>query len=58
MPRDDYNPNAGEPDREASVAQSSHRSLRLLTEAVWERSGNEGGLPLRENTQRSANSRT
>ena len=27
MPRDDYNPNAGEPDREASVAQSSHRSL-------------------------------
>ena len=45
MPRDDYNPNAGEPDREASVAQSSHRSLRLLSEAVWERSGNEGGCP-------------
>ena len=44
MPHDHYSPNLGDSNSEAEI-HDSQASLRLLTEAVWKRQGNDGECP-------------
>ena len=54
MPQEHYNADTTQSGRDKPMTPASQRSLRLLTRAVWKRSGNEDPLPRREVSHLSA----